>query len=277
MSYPIVLAHGVCRFDRIWSDALEIDNSDDPKIDSMHYFKGLRTKLKNQGFVVYHSNVSWSADVKTRASELEENILQILDKESAKKVNIIAHSMGGLDARHMLFNSRNLSGIYKKIASLTTISTPHEGSPFADWGTTQLPYVIPIAQKLGLCLKGFYDLRTDRCRNFNNAPEVIEFEKECEKNIKFQTFAGSQKFWGVFDALKLSYYIIEKKEGENDGLVSVKSAKWRERYFRGILENTDHLNELGWWDPAQIYENEFENELMMRIHNFYLDIARNLP
>jgi len=43
MSYPIVLAHGVCRFDKVWSDALELDNNDDPKLDQLHYFKGLRT------------------------------------------------------------------------------------------------------------------------------------------------------------------------------------------------------------------------------------------
>jgi triacylglycerol lipase len=97
------------------------------------------------------------------------------------------------------------------------------------------------------------------------------------KKIEFQTFAGTQKFWGVFDALKLSYYIIEKEEGDNDGLVSVKSAKWRDHYFKGVIDNTDHLNELGWWDPAQIYEGEGESELLKRIHGFYLAVAKELP
>jgi triacylglycerol lipase len=277
MSYPIVLAHGVCRFDKVWNDALEIDNSNDPKLDQLHYFKGLRTKLRDHKFEVYHSNVSWAEGVETRATELRQNIIRILEKERVEKVNIIAHSMGGLDARHMLFNSRDSDRLHERVASLTTVSTPHEGSPFADWGTKNLPYVIPIAQKLGLYLKGFYDLRTDRCRRFNNDPEVIEFEKAREKNIKFQTFAGTQKFWGVFDALKLSYYIIEKEEGDNDGLVSVKSAKWRDRYFRGVLDNTDHLNELGWWDPAQINKGESQSELLKRIHEFYLGIAKDLP
>ncbi|MEJ2164779.1 MAG: hypothetical protein P8X90_04560 [Desulfobacterales bacterium] len=256
---------------------MEIDNNNDPKIDNLHYFKGLRTKLINHGFIVYHSNVGWAAGVETRADQLRDNILQIIEKEEVEKVNIIAHSMGGLDARHMLFKYRYSDRLHECIASLTTVSTPHEGSPFADWGTDNLPHVIPIAQKLGLCLNGFCDLRTDRCLGFNNNPEVINFEKSCEKKIKFQTYAGNQKFWGVFDALKLSYYIIEKKEGDNDGLVSVKSAKWRDRYFRDMLDRCDHLNELGWWDPAQIYEGESEGELLKRIHNFYLGIARELP
>jgi hypothetical protein len=53
MTYPIVLAHRVCRFDKIWSDALDIDNNNDPKLDNLHYFKGLRTKLINHGFSAY--------------------------------------------------------------------------------------------------------------------------------------------------------------------------------------------------------------------------------
>ena len=60
--------------------------------------------------------------------------------------------MGELDARHMLFNDRNKGKIHECVASLTTISTPHEGSPFADWGTDNFPKLIPVAQKLGLDL-----------------------------------------------------------------------------------------------------------------------------
>jgi triacylglycerol lipase len=232
--------------------------------------------LKENGFTVYHSSVSWAADVNTRAEDLKKNILKTLEKENCKKVNIIAHSMGGLDARHMLFNDRLSGKIHNRIASVTTISTPHEGSPFADWGTNNLPHVIPIAQKLGLDLNAFKDLRTDKCRKFNSSTEVMNFEKECEKNIIFQSYAGRQDFWSIFDALKLSFYIIEKKEGDNDGLVSVASAKWRDRYFKGVLENTDHLNEIGWWDSAQMYCGESQKELLERIHKIYLDISKDL-
>ncbi len=277
MSYPIVLAHGVCRFDKVWSDALDVDNNDDPKLDRLHYFKGLRTELMKHGFTVYHSNVSWADGVETRASELRNNLIKILEKADSEKVHILAHSMGGLDARHMLFNFRHSDRLHERVASLTTVSTPHAGSPFADWGTDHLPYVIPIAQKLGLSLKGLEDLRTDKCRRFNENPDVVAFEKACESKIKFQTFAGTQKFWGVFNALKLSFYIIEKEEGANDGLVSLKSARWKDDYFRGVIENADHLNELGWWDPSQIIENENEAQLLRRIHEFYLKIAKALP
>ncbi|HUL36472.1 MAG TPA: hypothetical protein VLW47_02210 [Thermodesulfobacteriota bacterium] len=277
MTFPIILAHGVCRFDKLTNHILKLDNNDDPKLDQLHYFRGLRTMLKANGFCVYHSNVGWAAGVEVRAQDLNNYINAVLVEERAEKVNIIAHSMGGLDSRHMMFNGRSSDRIHERIASLTTISTPHEGSPFADWGTEHLPLVIKTAQDLGLDLKAFEDLRTDRCKAFNQSPAVISFEEEVEKKILFQSFAGKQNFWGILGALKLPYYIIEKSEGENDGLVSVRSAKWRDRYFKGVIPESDHLNELGWWDPAQVYAGESDGELLNRIHSFYLQVAKGLP
>lgn len=277
MTFPIVLAHGVCRFDQLWKETLNLDNTDDPKLDLLHYFKGIRTMLQRHGFTVYHSSVSWGAGVAQRAEDLRRQIRKILSLTGAAKVNIIAHSMGGLDARHMLFHDREQGRIHERVASLTTISTPHAGSPFADWGLEHLPYLIPLARQLGLDLTALADLRLEPCRRFNDDPEVQEFETGLEREILFQTYAGRQDYWGVFEALKLPFYIIEKAEGDNDGLVSVRSAIWRNHYFRGILEQTDHLNELGWWDPAQIFAGESPEQLLQRIHRFYLEVAQNLP
>jgi triacylglycerol lipase len=44
------------------------------------------------------------------------------------KVHIIAHSMGGLDARHLI----SRLGYSDRVASLSTISTPHHGTRIAD-------------------------------------------------------------------------------------------------------------------------------------------------
>ena len=277
MAFPIVLAHGVSRFDVLWNEFIDVDNNDDPKVDRLNYFKGIRTMLKDKGYTVFHSKVSWSGNVDKRAVDLKENMLKILAETEAEKVNIIAHSMGGLDSRHMMFNDRNDGKIHEHIASLTTISTPHEGSPFADWGIDNFSKVPALFKKIGLDIDAFHDLRTDSCKAFNNLPEVIDFELSCQSKIKFQTYAGRQNFRGVFTLLKGPFRIIEEKEGENDGLVSVSSAKWREDYFRGILEETDHLNQLGWWDVAQLLEGEGPDQLLERIHTFYADIATELP
>ncbi len=77
MTFPIVLAHGVCRFDKVWSEALNVDNNDDEARDNLPYFKGIRTMLMRKEFTVYHSSVSWAADVNTRADNLK-GLLKIL-------------------------------------------------------------------------------------------------------------------------------------------------------------------------------------------------------
>jgi triacylglycerol lipase len=277
MTYPIILAHGVFRFDVLWNAPRKIDNVDDPKLDRRHYFKGIRTMLKQKGFDAYHSNVAWGAGVEKRAQDLKKNVLKILAVTGAPKVNIIAHSMGGLDSRHMLFNDRVKDRIHERVASLTTISTPHEGSPFADWMLDKFHFLPVVLQKLGLDVAASRDLRTDTCKSFNQRSDVKAFERSCESVIQFHTYAGKQKLTRVLNVLKPAAYIIRKKEGENDGLVSIKSAKWREAYFAETLDETDHLNELGWWDPEQLLAGENAKRLLRRIHGFYARVAQQLP
>src|SRR5262249_12273448 len=175
---------------------------------------------KARGYAAFHSRVAWAADVTTRAEDLRQNVLRILDTSKADKVNIIAHSMGGLDARHMLFNDREQGRIHERVASLTTISTPHEGSPFADRMLEHFPQLPETLQKIGLDVRGLRDLRTDVCRRFNDDPEAQAFERACEASIRFRTFAGRQRFAGVFTPLKISFPIIEAAEGANAGLLS---------------------------------------------------------
>ena len=277
MTYPIVLAHGVCRFDFLWNESLDIDNNDDPDLDKLHYFKGLRTMLMSKGFSVHHSKVSWGASVDKRAADLKDNVLKILETTRAGKVNLIAHSMGGLDARHMLFNDRNRGKIHERVASLTTVATPHRGTPFADWGLKNLNLLAGIIQKIGLDIAGLKDLQTDVCQAYNALPEVRAFETNCADTIMFQTFAGKQNFLGVLGPLKISCGIIEQKEGANDGLVSVQSAKWKDAYFVKTLAKTDHLNSVGWWDVDQLLVGEGPDNLLKRIHAFYTEIVETLP
>ncbi|MDA0837312.1 MAG: hypothetical protein O3B01_17565 [Planctomycetota bacterium] len=276
MSYPIILAHGFARFDEPWNKAFELDNRDGPRSDQYHYFRGIRSYLMENGFTVYHTNVPWSAGVKDRAEALRSNIETIL-AAGHEKVNIIAHSMGGLDSRHMLFEDRNEGRIHEKVASLTTISTPHNGSSFADWGNKNLGFLKPWAKSIGVDLAGLDCLTTEFCSEFNDDPEVCEFEESCFEQMEVRTYAGTQPFWKVLTLLKPSAYIIQNAEGDNDGLVSVESAKWREEFFKGTLEETDHLNEIGWWDLEQALAGETPAQFRKRILGFYLGVANELP
>lgn len=276
MTYPIILAHGVARFDAGWNKLIQLDNQDSPFLDYFHYFRGIRTLLIEQGFPVYHSSVPWAESVDKRAEQLRKNVKNVLKQTGAAKVNIVAHSMGGLDARHMLFNDRKRGEIHKKIASITTIGTPHNGTSFADRGISEHGELIEILKRLSLNIEGFRDLTRTACSTFNQNPEVKAFEDKLEKHIEFRAYAGSASLKNVLILLRKAYKIIKEEEGENDGLVSVDSALWERAIHKEIWQKTDHLNELAWWDFEQA-GTEGILTLTKRIHDKYLEIARQLP
>ena len=111
--YPIVLVHGLGMKDTFFMKSWG-------RIDRI---------LRIQGHTVYKSRIDAFGSVKTNAVQLKEEIDAILRETGAEKVNLIAHSKGGLDAKYMI---RHL-GMAPKVASLTTLCTPHRGSPIASF------------------------------------------------------------------------------------------------------------------------------------------------
>lgn len=63
-------------------------------------FMGIPEDLKPLGVPVYTPKVARYGTVFARAETLKEQIMQVLEETRAPKVNIIGHSMGGLDARY---------------------------------------------------------------------------------------------------------------------------------------------------------------------------------
>lgn len=275
MTFPIVLAHGIARFDALGDKILHLDNTPDPHLDCLHYFKCIRTMLTGHGFNVWHSRVPWAAGVKARSEQLRLNVLDVLKKTGAAKVNIVAHSMGGLDTRHMMFDDRNTGRIHEKIASLVTISTPHEGSPAADWILENLSEVPHILKDLGIAAEGLKDLSVAECSKFNADPQVQAFEDNFANSVT--TYAGQSNLLSTIGLLKPFYMLVKQQQGPNDGLVSVQGAKWRRRDHKGVWNHADHLNELGHWDFDQVWSGETQGDLLSRIHKNYLGIAQSLP
>ncbi|HEY6879113.1 MAG TPA: hypothetical protein VI299_13900, partial [Polyangiales bacterium] len=105
--HPIVLAHGWGGIDRIGPFPL-----------GYSYFRGIPEALRGAGHEVYIARVPATASIDLRAAALARQVRQL-----GGRVNIIAHSMGGLDAR--LAIARH--GLSERVASLTTIGTPHHG------------------------------------------------------------------------------------------------------------------------------------------------------
>jgi len=277
-THPIILAHGIARFDALLREFLRDENSAD---DCTHYFRCIRSTLTAAGFVVYHGSVPWAAGVAVRAAALRANVQQVLAATGAAKVHIIGHSMGGLDARRMLYDGR-ADGLQERVASLTTVGTPHHGTSFADVALAEAGSALTVLDHLGIgSIDGFRDLTTTACAAFND--EAAGFEQSC--GVAFRAYAGAQALPFVFEPLKLSWRIIQGREGPNDGLVPVSSARWRDDVAAPDVINADHLNEVGWWEPndcglftfpPRLSSGESPAKLEARVRGLYLGIARDL-
>src|SRR5262245_43879242 len=105
---PIVLAHGIARFDALRAAIDKLDHEPAAE-DRLHYFRRIRSTLLHGSptLDVTATDVEFAASVEIRSATLRGQIEKILLRTQAPKVHIIAHSMGGLDARRMMFNDRD--------------------------------------------------------------------------------------------------------------------------------------------------------------------------
>ena len=262
---PIILAHGITPFDRVIHPFINKDNQPD---DSYHYFRKIRSTLISHGFHTFHSRVAWADSLERRAADLREEILRLTENFSRwPGIHIIAHSMGGLDARLMLHRYR----MEQKIASLTTIGTPHLGTSYADWGLRRFGVFIDLARPLGVNLAGFKNLTREKCRQLND--ELEEYEHN--NGVIYRTIAGAQPRERVYMPLRLSHWIVEREEGENDGVVSVASAMWKKEYFLEKID-ADHFNQLGWWDRSEAKSGIDRETFEQNMRDLYVRIASGL-
>ncbi len=225
--FPIVLAHGWGGIDRIGPFPL-----------GYSYFRGIPASLRSAGHTVYVARVPPTASIDLRAAALARQV-RALDT----RVNIIAHSMGGLDARLALARY----GLGERVASLTTIGTPHHGTPLADvalafgeWRRTR-----GVLDKMGLNVDGVYDVSTKRMREFNrrvaNAPNVLYGSVVAAVNLE----AG-----GVHAMLSVGHSYLLRKAGPNDGIVPALSQLWGEAL--GEVD-ADHWAQIGWFGRFDVH------------------------
>jgi len=286
--FPIILAHGIARFDILREIFVRRSPIPEDELgDELHYFKGIKSHLEANGFDAYHSSVDFAGSVDLRAQQLSVRVDQVLNESGSEKVHIIAHSMGGLDARRMIVDIDDMAN---KVASLTTIGTPHLGTSFADFGFSAVGSFVVDGLRSIINLEGFEDLTTAACGEFNRRA----IDKEASNTVVYRTYASAEERDLVFLPLQPSWFIISQNEGENDGLVSVKSQHWASELAgsdgsRKTIEQlrfeipADHLNEVGWWDPQEadsilglLKAGKQADEYESKIKNIYLQIARSL-
>ena len=224
---PIVLVHGLFGFDRLHIAGTTLAN----------YFPGIRELLQAPGNQVLTPFLTPTGGVAERAQQLKDFLLKNAPNET---VHLMAHSMGGLDSRYMI----SCLGMADHVLTLTTIGTPHQGSSFADWGVSRLARIVrPALEMIGLPHEAFYDLTRERCKAFNE--KVIDVP-----GVRYFSVAGRHDGHFLHPEWLLPYGIVKKAEGDNDGIVSVESAKYGEQFD---LWEGDHLSLVNWFNPVAQY------------------------
>jgi Predicted acetyltransferases and hydrolases with the alpha/beta hydrolase fold len=283
--FPIILAHGIARFDvllEVLKQKLKLPDSE--LGERFHYFKDIKPHLETHGFTVFHPNQDFAGSVQLRSGQLKQRVDEALAETGAAKVHIIAHSMGGLDARHMIVDL----GMADQVASLTTIGTPHRGTILADHVLSHGGVLLLEVLKRVTNVDGFEDLTIKSCEQFNRRAE----DAEVKNSVVYQTYASAEDFRRIFAPLIPSWLFIREQEGRNDGLVPFSSQQWTEELIasdgqrkkivrREFPVPADHLNQVGWWDPQEAafsVTSVFKQAATYedRIKDVYLEIANSV-
>lgn len=215
--YPILMVHGVFFRDFRY----------------LNYWGRIPGELTENGATVFYGNHQSAASVEECGRELTERIQQIVKESGCEKVNIIAHSKGGLDCRYAITKC----GADKYVASLTTINTPHRGCEFADYLLSKIPHAQQelvaraynaTLKKLGdpnpNFLEAVYDLTAEACRKRNE--EVLDVPGIFYQSVGSKLNVAS----GGRFPLNFTHRLVHYFDGANDGLVGEKSFPWGEKY-----------------------------------------------
>jgi len=123
--HPVVLCHGLYGFDVRGPSAI-------PMLRTHYWSNVLAILRKKIGAEVIVTSVPPTGSITSRAQTLHEMLCK---QAPGRSVNFMAHSMGGLDCRYLISHIKPTE--YAPV-SLTTVATPHQGSPFMDWCTANL-------------------------------------------------------------------------------------------------------------------------------------------
>lgn len=237
----IVLVHGILGFREKFG---------------VEYFNGVQEHLQSPGRNVLVPRLEATGPIRKRGEQLRGLIWKAFSDgtlDPAARTHIIGHSQGGLDSRFML-SPRNphttaandLSG---KVASLTTVASPHRGSPISDLlagkelggeaGTLTQDAIGDLLAAIGLNPNALFDLETGRMAQFNQ-------EYPNNSAVRYFSVAGKGRA-GLFPTclalLEFHRHIKAATGDENDGLVSVPSAQhWGASW---PAWPADHADEVG--------------------------------
>jgi len=226
--------------------------------------------LRKHNTRAFAPNIVPYATIEIRAEGWVQIIRQLVGKTSSKKLNIIAHSMAGLDIRYALAKM----DIAEHVASFTTISTPHRGTSLAE---LSLKTPDAIKEKMGELLdwmgnRVYPGAKSDSvgsARQLTRTYIMEEFNPNVPNvdSIPYYSFSsavgkGTDHPIKVISRYQNTY--IYQQEGINDGMVSVESSKWGEHIKTGDISHLEQMN------------LRIKDGRMQHFEAFWLDVLKNL-
>lgn len=221
--YPVVLVHG-------------IGYRDDVRL--FRYWSEIPEALEKQGANVFLARHDAFGSFQSNGQQLKQRIEEILDETGAEKVNLIGHSKGGLDSRYMISHL----GMADKVASLTTIATPHRGAYLANYVATvgqqtkTYELMLRIAHQYA-CFLGdslpqvetaLLQLTPEYMEIFNqNVPDMPQ--------VYYQSFGGVVNEEHASRVVRFKLPVLLPQEGPGDGTVARTSYEWGN--FRGVVKS----------------------------------------
>lgn len=248
--YPIMLVHGIIfRESRVF-----------------HSFGKIEKNLKAQGYCVYVGKQDGFGTIENNAAQLKEQIDKILAEEQAEKINLIAHSKGGLDCKYLI----DKLGMEDKVASLTTLCTPHMGSPVA---SKIMRFPKWMLKFVAFWINLWYRIFGDRHPDSYRVCEQLKARGETEPfpytdRIYCQSFSATME--RVRDDFVMGIPLIFSRmirSGETDGLVPVESAKFGNYRGACVEGSVSHSQIVGFMTRKKKRE---------RINGFYSTLCGEL-
>ncbi|PJZ69833.1 lipase [Leptospira perolatii] len=269
--YPVILSHGTFG----WG------SETDGPIGSLSYWGGMDEYLRSQGAVVYAPTKTPAESNEYRGKELSDKITVFMAANGYSKVHILGHSQGGLDARFAIANL----GLSNKVVSLTTLNSPHRGTPVADVIKAVIPdWLKPsVAIVLNTLLKYLYgdemqvlgalkSLTTEGMATFNSyTPNSA--------SVKYYSYGShiiipdliQHPFMGLIYPICAAGGLFNGQGASNDGLVPVTShpwGTWKGGPSYGLLTTgLDHF---------QVSDTFNTGDMWFDVKGYYLQLANNM-
>lgn len=254
--YPILLVHGF--FFR------------DSRI--LNYWGRIPGELERNGAVIFYGEHQSAAAIADSAQELEHRVHDVLRRTGAEKVNIIAHSKGGLDCRYAM----DQLGMAPYVASLTTVSTPHRGCIYADYLLEKLSpkFQDKVANAYNALFKRLGDHKPDflaaardlsasGCQRFEEMPVPEGVFCQSVGSVLEKARRGNFPF-------NATYGYVKKFDGVNDGLVAETAFEWGEKY---TLLKTESKRGISHTDMTDLNR---ENLPDFDVREFYVQLVADL-